>query len=100
MDDTENKGERIKIRVSQSEKTSVVEKADDSSLCLSWSKRLDLKNGAWCMRVSFSAHRQVQPPTTDLLADWIHGWSQCLGGGRRRTGSALAIPAGTALGFV
>lgn len=60
----------------------------------------DPVNGIWCMRVSFSAGRKVQPPTTDLLAHWIDGWGRRLGGGRRRTSSALAIPAGVALGFV
>lgn len=103
MDDTEikRKSGKIKIRVSQSEKTSVLKKVDDPSLlslCLSRSTRLE--NEVWCMRVPFSARREVQPPTTDLLADWINGWGQWLGGGRRRTGSALAIPAGAALGFV
>lgn len=47
-----------------------------------------------------SCGREVQPPPTDLLADWVDSWSRRSRGGRRRTGSALAIPAGTALGFV
>jgi len=57
-----------------------------------------LELGACVFR--FSVHREVQPPTTNLLADWIDGWSRQLGGGRRRTGPALAIPAGTTLGYV
>lgn len=71
------------------------------SLFLSTTRPRDsrtLELGACVFR--FSVHREVQPPTTDLLADWIDGWSRQLGGGRRRTGPALAIPAGAALGYV
>lgn len=64
----------------------------------STSRLENLELGACVFR--FSVHREVQPPTTDLLADWIDGWSWQLGGGRRRTGPALAIPAGAALGYV
>lgn len=50
--------------------------------------------------VLFLVRREVQPPPTNLLPDWIDSWSQWFRGGRRRTGSTLAIPAGAALGFV
>lgn len=48
----------------------------------------------------FPSRRKVRPPTTDLLADWIDSWNRGLRGGRRRTSSTLAIPAGATLGFV
>lgn len=88
----------------ENEKANVLEEADNHRSFLSFSlnnstSRLStLELGACVFR--FSVHREVQPPTTNLLADWIDGWSRQLGGGRRRTGPALAIPAGTTLGYV